>query len=713
MAEYYVSPNGSNAGTGAIGDPWQTLAYSFSQLSAGDTLWCRGGTYPGNFIQWTPAGTSEAPIVVRAYPGETPILDGGYQAFREPGNSDWELIDAENDIWQSVGTYTVDSSAVPMGFFEDTEGTGQRYRLLYYPDSSFTWTHGDDGPYYQGPGAHWDSESGKLMVCLRQPTDGVFIEPFYIPANTDPRANRIWLSGARYGIYLKDGSSNIVFDGLDIWLYERGIMGIYAITNFTYKNATMHVGRDGIQFSGGAVNGMHFVNNVVRGYKPPWWPWFLHKDRSTQETSAVRVRDPYPVTNVLIANNDVDGVYDVFKWSDQFDGIIIANTVTNIGDDALQMGPDNDYVEVCYNLFTHGSGIGWTNAGSPDNGEAWFIHNNVMRSDTVQWRFGDATKAEDLTPFTRHGTVTNFPSKIYRNTLINGHASGAGTAHQTINETEHLHEVFNNIMFFDYETSTRACVRLTAWADKEVRDFNLYHNLTPPLFLQWRAAIGEALYSYNTLDLWRGSAQFTASQAVYAPGLEANSIQAPPLLADSVGGDFRLTPQSPALGAAVDLRDKTWPMNRLYPRDHIGAMLPNDTRPSVGRGYLPRQIGLVNQFVTVSGNRQYLIFDTQEEAQAAADAIADAMRQEVADADPEIRAALAQGAISLNEVGLSASGLTTSWAAPRLLTAGEHSGKYAIPLPSQESRTWLRDAETGAVLYHTAPAFENATVAAI
>lgn len=714
MAEYYVSPTGSNAGTGAIEDPWQTLAYSFSQLSAGDTLWCRGGTYSGSFIQWTPAGTTDAPIVIKAYPGETPILDGGYQDFREPGNSDWELIDAENDIWQSVATYSKDSASMSMmGFFEDTEGTGERYRLLPYINANFADPHGDDGPYYQGPGIYWDAETSKIQICLRQSTDDIFIEPFYIPQNTDPRANRVWISGKQYGIYLKDGSANVIFDGLDIWLYERGIMAVYNITNFTYKNATMLLGRDGVQFSAGAVDGMNFVNNVVRGYKPPWWPWILHKYRGSQETSAIRVNGPYPVTNALIASNDVDGVYDVFKWSIQFDGVIIANTVTNTGDDAMQMEPDNYFVEVCYNLFSGGSGVGFTVAGSPDNNEAWFVHHNVMRSERVQWHFGDTTKSEELTPFARHGTVTNYPTKIYNNTLINGYSSGSGTAHQEANETAYLHEVINNISFFDHESSTRACVRLCSYNDKEVRDFNLYHNLTPPLFLDWREAPGGSLTRYNTLALWHASAQFTVSKSVYAPGLEANSIEAPPLLVDSVGGDFRPTSESPALGAGADLRAEDWPMNRLYAREHIGAMLPNDASPSVGRGYLPRQTGLADQIVTINSARQYLIFDTEEEAQAATDAIANAMRQEVADADADIRTALAQGSITLAEVGLSASGLTTAWAAPRLLSSGTYSGKYVIPLPSQESRTWKRDPETGATLYHTEAAFEGATVAAI
>jgi hypothetical protein len=44
-------------------------------VEPGDTLWLRGGTYPGTFAA-TLTGTSAAPIVVRQYPGERATLDG-------------------------------------------------------------------------------------------------------------------------------------------------------------------------------------------------------------------------------------------------------------------------------------------------------------------------------------------------------------------------------------------------------------------------------------------------------------------------------------------------------------------------------------------------------------------------------------------------------------------------------------------------------------
>ena len=79
MATYYVATTGSNGGTGAIGDPWKTIQYGVDQLSGGDTLLIRAGTY--NEAVSVPAaasGTSGAHTTIAAYTGETVVIDGEY-----------------------------------------------------------------------------------------------------------------------------------------------------------------------------------------------------------------------------------------------------------------------------------------------------------------------------------------------------------------------------------------------------------------------------------------------------------------------------------------------------------------------------------------------------------------------------------------------------------------------------------------------------------
>jgi uncharacterized protein YjdB len=80
---WYVSPSGSSGGTGSAASPWdlQTgLNGGNGKVQPGDTVWLRGGTYPGAFST-NLNGTAAAPIVVRQYPGERATIDGGSVAL--------------------------------------------------------------------------------------------------------------------------------------------------------------------------------------------------------------------------------------------------------------------------------------------------------------------------------------------------------------------------------------------------------------------------------------------------------------------------------------------------------------------------------------------------------------------------------------------------------------------------------------------------------
>jgi hypothetical protein len=59
---YYVDPAGSDlTGDGSAGNPWQTIRYAATQVSAGDTVLINPGSYDGGVVVETP-GTSAAPI---------------------------------------------------------------------------------------------------------------------------------------------------------------------------------------------------------------------------------------------------------------------------------------------------------------------------------------------------------------------------------------------------------------------------------------------------------------------------------------------------------------------------------------------------------------------------------------------------------------------------------------------------------------------------
>ncbi|MGF1450747.1 MAG: right-handed parallel beta-helix repeat-containing protein [Opitutales bacterium] len=75
-ATYYVATNGDNSNSGTINSPWATPHYGVNQLSAGDTLYIRGGTYNmPSTLEIPVSGTAGAWVTVAGYQNEMPVLD--------------------------------------------------------------------------------------------------------------------------------------------------------------------------------------------------------------------------------------------------------------------------------------------------------------------------------------------------------------------------------------------------------------------------------------------------------------------------------------------------------------------------------------------------------------------------------------------------------------------------------------------------------------
>ncbi|WP_329245746.1 carbohydrate-binding protein [Streptomyces canus] len=73
----YVSPSGTDGAAGTVTAP-TTLTSAISRISAGGTIYMRGGTYAYSSTVTIPAGsngTSSARTTLSAYPGETPVLN--------------------------------------------------------------------------------------------------------------------------------------------------------------------------------------------------------------------------------------------------------------------------------------------------------------------------------------------------------------------------------------------------------------------------------------------------------------------------------------------------------------------------------------------------------------------------------------------------------------------------------------------------------------
>ncbi len=72
---YYVAPGGSDSDSGTIDAPWATFTHAVGELTPGDTLYVREGTYSERLIP-TVSGKAGNVITIAALPRETPVIDG-------------------------------------------------------------------------------------------------------------------------------------------------------------------------------------------------------------------------------------------------------------------------------------------------------------------------------------------------------------------------------------------------------------------------------------------------------------------------------------------------------------------------------------------------------------------------------------------------------------------------------------------------------------
>lgn len=130
-AEYYVAPNGDDAGAGTFAAPWKTIQRAADALSPGDTAYVRAGTYSERVKVQRSGTASGGYVALRNYPGETPIVSG---AALTPPAGESALLTIEDQRYVIVQGFEIahyridDADALPMGVY--INNTGDHIQLL-------------------------------------------------------------------------------------------------------------------------------------------------------------------------------------------------------------------------------------------------------------------------------------------------------------------------------------------------------------------------------------------------------------------------------------------------------------------------------------------------------------------------------------------------------------------------------------------------------
>jgi hypothetical protein len=614
---FYAAPGGSDNNPGTIVAPWKSVRFGVSRLRAGDTLYLRGGTYFESNIRISAMGTRDQPVVIRNYPGETPLIDGSFIEFHRQGNMAWSVHDSARRVYCSKKVFPgAGRPAEVRGKFLEN---GKLVTLISYPSMNYlvsdnqyyanqyyaTGTNDNPQPRYMGPGIAWDPTTNKICIRLLpvsvEATHGI---KFGIPLNLDPSQHAIYISaGQTKGFWALPGSQHVIVSGVHLAHHTFDVRGV--LVNYTFRNLVSTPG----QYSFVLEKGSHDIlidTVVMRHLLPPWLAWTDVKGgeqpgRATRLTGITGEADYY---NLEVRHSTFEGVFDGILATGAQHGIRVHhNTFKGVWDDTVQLGSAVYNFEFAYNRV-YGAGVSHHGTGSSLKPGRKYIHHNIFDSSRpILWTRFDPDRLRPLPeqgwrnpiPLSSHqesGPGSGDPWKIYNNTFIFG-SSITGTIGQTLwlsNESRTPHEVYNNIFSQRLIDVTRyptpasphwvtfgRYMRVDTGA--EIYDGNIYHRLSTnraPLFARLKDGTG-SVANFSGLREFKVSKQFYATRSYYRNGWESSGLEVDPQL-DGNGVPHNLA----AWAGGVDLSSRGWPgFDGIY----RGAINPGDgSHCTIGSG---------------------------------------------------------------------------------------------------------------------------------
>ena len=139
---YYVAPSssgGSDSNAGTLAAPFETLQHAINQLSAGDILYIREGTYRET-ITIDEDGTSGNLITIQNYNNEVVTIDGTVDV-----TGTWSTYGSVSGAYQ-LTSYSTDITQL---FVDDEPMVNARWPNAQFNDDSIfshsTWAQGDEG----------------------------------------------------------------------------------------------------------------------------------------------------------------------------------------------------------------------------------------------------------------------------------------------------------------------------------------------------------------------------------------------------------------------------------------------------------------------------------------------------------------------------------------------------------------------------------------
>ncbi|MBN1979783.1 MAG: right-handed parallel beta-helix repeat-containing protein [Anaerolineae bacterium] len=313
---YYVSPTGGGT-VCSLATPC-ALSYGLSQAQPGDEVVLRDGVYYQGEIDLPRSGSPGAPIVIRAYAGENPVLDGG-----DPATFGWTS--------QGGGVYRATVNAANPHL---VTANGQRL----YPYQSLSdlqnliW--GIPGFYASGTTVYVRlagnaNPNGAAMVVSRY-NHAFYVEQDYIYF-LDLTFRHYGQESYAKAIYFNNASDNLV-QGCTFAINDLGI----GIKRTSHRNV---------------IQDNAFYDTVFD------WPWDAVKSGAELETGGIRLYDPVDGRGTVIRRNTFHDYFDGFgACPDSTSAVtnetdVYENVVYRAGDDGMETDGRCSNVRIWSNTF--------------------------------------------------------------------------------------------------------------------------------------------------------------------------------------------------------------------------------------------------------------------------------------------------------------------------------------------------------------------------
>ena len=261
--EVYISPTGSNSSDGSLGSPYGTFDYAIDQLSPGDTLWVRGGTYNLTDrvrMQSGDGGTSGSPVNIWAYGTETPVLDfSGMSAYW--GSSSGRGIQIDDGVdWVHIKGLTIQNARDNGLYAESKNNVFEQLVTRWNADSGLQLS----GSASNNLILNSDSYENYDPQNNGENADGFALKFSELGPGNVVRGCRAWSNSDDGWDMWESTTGGVLVE--DSWSFDNGkiIQQFYDVDALEFGDlTTWNFNGDGNGFKLGQDGGPHVLNNVL------------------------------------------------------------------------------------------------------------------------------------------------------------------------------------------------------------------------------------------------------------------------------------------------------------------------------------------------------------------------------------------------------------------------------------------------------------------